>query len=125
MSALVVIVVLLVLMWVLLIRPQRRRQTTQQQLLSNLEVGDEIVTAGGIYGQIAEVHDAEILLEIAPGTNVRVAKRAIAGIVTEEEEDDEDVEELKVEDEEPELSAQESGDEPEREHERSTAEQRS
>jgi len=124
MQALIVIVVLLLLMWVLLVRPQRRRQTTQQQLLSNLEVGDEIVTAGGIYGRIAEVHDEEILLEVAPGTNVRVAKRAVAGIVTEEEEDDE-VEELEVEDQEPELSAEETGEDPEREHERSTAEQRS
>ena len=58
MAALVIIVVLLALMWVLLIRPQRRRQTDQEQLLSNLQIGDEVVTAGGLYGRIEDVHDS-------------------------------------------------------------------
>jgi len=100
-----ILIVILVLMWVLLIRPQRRRQTAQSQLLSNLEVGDEIVTAGGIYGRIEEVEDADVMLEIAPGTRVRVAKRAIAGVVTEEDE-----EAAAEEDEEGELDEGEDAD---------------
>jgi preprotein translocase subunit YajC len=87
-GALIIIVVLLVLMWLLLIRPQRRKQQEQQDLLSNIQVGDEIVTAGGIYGTITEVHDTEVVVEIAPGTNVRMAKRAVAGIITEDEEEE-------------------------------------
>jgi preprotein translocase subunit YajC len=79
------ILVLLVLMWFLLIRPQRRRQLEQQRLIDGLEVGKEIVTAGGLYGTVTELVDDEVHLEIADGVEVRVAKRAIAGIVSEEE----------------------------------------
>lgn len=118
MAALAVIVVLGLLMWVLLIRPQRRRQLIQNNLLSSLEPGDEVVTAGGIYGVIESVEVAEVLLEIAPGTTVRIAKKAIAGVVEEEEvdEDDEEPDELEA-DAEP--AALEADSEP------STAEQRS
>jgi preprotein translocase subunit YajC len=112
-AALVIIVVLLLLMWVLLIRPQRRKQSEQEQLLSNLQVGDEVVTAGGLYGRIESVHDSAVMVEISPGTTVRIAKRAVAGIVTEEEEDEEleeGEEELELE---AEAEAEEAGDEPE------------
>jgi len=86
-------------MWLLLIRPQRRKQQEQQDLLSNLQIGDEIVTAGGIYGTISEVEDGDLTVEIAPGTNVRMAKRAVAAILTDEEEEEEE-EEYDEEDEE-------------------------
>jgi preprotein translocase subunit YajC len=87
------ILVMLALMWLLLIRPQRRRQLEQQQLLSRLAPGDEVVTAGGLYGTIADVVEDEVRLEIAPGTTVRVAKRAVAAIVTPDEEEQEELEE--------------------------------
>jgi preprotein translocase subunit YajC len=100
-GALIIIVVLLALMWLLLIRPQRRKQQAQQDLLSNIQVGDEIVTAGGIYGTVTDVQDTDVLVEIAPGTNVRMAKRAVAGIIPEEDEEEyeeaEDEDELSVE----------------------------
>ena len=80
-------------MWLLLIRPQRRKQQEQQDLLSNLQIGDEIVTAGGIYGTISEVEDGDLTVEIAPGTNVRMAKRAVAAILTDEEEEEEEYDE--------------------------------
>jgi len=111
-AALIIIVVLLGLMWLLLIRPQRRRQTAQEDLLANLQIGDEIVTAGGLYGTIEEIRDSEITLEIAPGTTVRVARRAVAGIVSEDEEEEEEAEELEVEAEETEPE-EEEGEEPE------------
>ena len=87
------ILVLLVLMWFLLIRPQRRRQVDQQRLLNSLAVGKEIVTAGGLYGTITGLDADEAQVEIANGVEVRIAKRAIAGIVSEEAEEPEPGEE--------------------------------
>jgi preprotein translocase subunit YajC len=87
-EGLIVIVVLLAALWLLLIRPQRRQQQRQQQMIQDVEVGDEIVTAGGLYGYVEEVADDEIKLEIAPGTTVRIAKRAIAGVTMEEVEEE-------------------------------------
>ena len=80
------ILVLLVMMWFLLIRPQRRRQMESQRLLNSLEVGKEIVTAGGLYGTITALEDDEARVRIAEGVEVRVAKRAIAGVLSEDEE---------------------------------------
>jgi preprotein translocase subunit YajC len=90
------ILVLLVLMWFMLIRPQRRRQLESQRLLESLSVGKEIVTAGGLYGTITALEDDEARVEIADGVEVRVAKRAIAGVLSEDEEPEE-AEELEEE----------------------------
>jgi preprotein translocase subunit YajC len=86
----VFILVLLLLMWFLLIRPQRRRQLEQQQLINTLEVGREIVTAGGLYGTVTAIEGDEVRLQIADGVEVRVAKRAVAGIIPSEEEEPEE-----------------------------------
>ena len=82
-----VVLVLFALFWLLILRPQRRRQAQQSALIQNVEVGDEIVTAGGLFGHVRSVADDELLVEIAPGTSVRIARRAVASIVEEEDEE--------------------------------------
>jgi preprotein translocase subunit YajC len=79
------ILVILVLMWFLLIRPQRRRQVESQRLIDSLSVGKEIVTAGGLYGTITALDEDEARVEIADGVEVRMAKRAIAGVLSEDD----------------------------------------
>ena len=71
----------------LLIRPQRSRQRAQQALLSALEVGDDVMTSGGIFGTIVEIDDDEGILtvEIAPGTRVRMVRNGIAQRFVEED----------------------------------------
>jgi len=92
---LVVIVLGFLFLWLLFVRPNRKRQSQQQQMLNELNIGDEVLTAGGIYGTITHVDedDGRITLEIAPGLEVEVARRAIAGVTQpepdESEEDDE------------------------------------
>ena len=77
---------MLVLMWALLIQPQRRRQQQQARLLTELAVGDEVVTLGGLYGRVQSLDKDAVMLEIAPQTSVRVAKSAVAGRATPEAE---------------------------------------
>ena len=86
MGGYIFILVLLVGMWFLLIRPQRRRQMEAQRLVQSLEVGKEIVTAGGLYGTITALDEDEARVQIADGVEVRIAKRAIAGVLSEDEE---------------------------------------
>jgi preprotein translocase subunit YajC len=69
--------VMLVLFWLLVIQPQRRRRAIQQQLLMDLNPGDEVMTVGGIFGTVREVGDHHVVLEIAPETEVRLAKSAV------------------------------------------------
>jgi len=106
-SFLIIIVGLLLLMWVLMVRPQRRKQAHQQEMLDNLASGDEILTAGGFYGTVRSVDGDDVHVEIAPGTEVRIAKRAVAAIIPPESEEGE-VEELEEEDAE---DAEEAGEE--------------
>ncbi len=72
--------------WFLLIRPQRQRQVAHRTMVSGLEPGDEVITAGGIFGRVRSIADDHILLEIAPGTEIRLAKEAVATIVPKDEE---------------------------------------
>jgi preprotein translocase subunit YajC len=88
----VFILLLLAALWLLLIRPAQRRNKAQQQLLAAVDVGDEIVTAGGLYGTVKAVEDEQVRVEIAPGTEVRIARRAIAGVISDAEEEPEDAE---------------------------------
>jgi preprotein translocase subunit YajC len=85
-----VIVALFALLWVFILRPQRRRQTEQLQMQDTLHVGDEIVTAGGIRGQVRQLDDEVLKVEIAPDVEVRLDRRAVAAVVPEEEEEPEE-----------------------------------
>src|SRR3989441_7365182 len=78
-GVLIIIVLLFAVGWALLIRPQRRRQMVQRQMQEELAPGVEILTAGGLYGFVRSLDENdEVTVEIAPGTNVRVARRAVA-----------------------------------------------
>jgi preprotein translocase subunit YajC len=64
----------------LLLRPNRTRQRQQQSLLESLKVGDEVMTAGGIFGTLKDIdeEDDTVTVVIAPRTEVRMLRRAIA-----------------------------------------------
>jgi len=72
-------------MWLIVIRPQRNKQKLQKSMQSDLAIGDEVVTAGGVYGTVTEIGDEEVRVEIAPNVEVRLARRAIAAQLTEHE----------------------------------------
>jgi preprotein translocase subunit YajC len=101
-AGLLVIVALFVVFWLLLIRPQRRRQRAQEDMLARLRVGDEIVTAGGLYGDITAIEGEEVFVEIADGVEVKVARRAVAGVLADEEPELEEDDEPGEPEEEPE-----------------------
>jgi preprotein translocase subunit YajC len=83
------IIVAFAFLWLVLVRPQKKRQVAQQRMLDEVKVGDEVVTAGGIYGEITEDVGEDVMVRIAPNLEVRVARRAIGGIVKPEEPDPE------------------------------------
>jgi len=93
-SGLLIIIVLFGLLWLVLIRPQRARAQEQQRRLSDVEVGDEILTVGGIYGIVQELEPEEeggdLVVEIAEGIHVRVSRKGLAMVVKPDEDDDED-----------------------------------
>jgi preprotein translocase subunit YajC len=88
-----VIVALFVLLYLLILRPQRRRTTDQLQMQDTLRVGDEVITAGGIRGEVRQLDEDVLKVEIAPDIVVRVDRRAIAAVVGEHEDDTDALEE--------------------------------
>ncbi|HWB56502.1 MAG TPA: preprotein translocase subunit YajC [Gaiellaceae bacterium] len=70
--------VLLVFMYVLLVRPQRQRARQHQDMLRSLQVGDEVLTTGGIFGEITGMDDQRVQLEIDADVKVAVSRAAIA-----------------------------------------------
>ena len=96
------IVALFALLWLLVLRPQRRRQMEQLRMQGTLHVGDEVITAGGIRGYIRQLDEEVLKVEIAPDVQVRLDRRAVAAVVPEEGDE---------EDEEPEALTQAGSDE--------------
>ena len=91
MAQLILLLAMLVLLWALLIRPQRARQRQQQEVLSAVEPGDEIITVGGLYGIVQEIDEEDdLIVEVADAVHVRIARRAVAGVVKPDDETDED-----------------------------------
>jgi preprotein translocase subunit YajC len=76
------ILIVAVALVVLLLRRQRRGAAEHRRVVEALEPGQEIVTRFGLYGRVTEVRDDEVLVEVAPGTVVRMAKLAVASQVT-------------------------------------------
>jgi preprotein translocase subunit YajC len=88
-----IIIIAFFFLYFVLVRPQKRRQLEQQRMLNAVQVGDEIVTAGGIYGEITGLADDDVTVRIAPNLEVRVARRAIGGVTHKTEEIEEPQEE--------------------------------
>jgi preprotein translocase subunit YajC len=72
-------------MYFLLVRPQRQQQRRHADLLASLKPGDEVVTAGGIYGEVVQLDAERVMLEIDEDVRIAVARRAIASVVPPEE----------------------------------------
>ena len=83
MPAYLFILVMLAVVWVFLIRPRQRKMREQQRQVAALQAGDEIVTAGGLYGTVKAIEGDEVHVEIARDIVVRVARRAVAAVLTE------------------------------------------
>lgn len=77
------ILIFIGLIYVFGVRPQKKRRQELERIMSSLTPGDEIVTVSGIYGTVTEVEDGEtLLLEVAEDTDIRIAKVAVARVIT-------------------------------------------
>lgn len=86
--------VLIAVFYFLLIRPQKKRVEQHQKLIASVDVGDEVVTIGGLFGTVTAMGEDDFEMEPSPGTRLRFVKSAIARRVTEDltTEDEEEVE---------------------------------
>lgn len=65
------------------IRPQQRQRRAHEELVSAIKPGDEVVTAGGMFGTVKRTEDAVITLQIAKNVDIRVARKAVTEVISE------------------------------------------
>jgi preprotein translocase subunit YajC len=75
------LIVIFVVFYFLLIRPQMKRAKEHKALVSQLAVGDEIVTNGGLLGRIAQVGDSFVTVELAENVRIKLQKHAVASVM--------------------------------------------
>ena len=76
-SGIFMIVALIAIFYFFMIRPQQKRQKEIRKVREALAKGDNVVTAGGIYGKIREINDSYFLVEVADGVRIRVDKGSV------------------------------------------------
>ena len=82
-----VVLIVLGILWFFLLMPIRRQQRNRAEshsaMQDSLEVGDEIITAGGLHATVRELGDDQLRVEIAPGVVATLDRRAVAAVATE------------------------------------------
>ena len=71
----------MILIYFLMIRPENKRRKTHQDMLASLDVGEEIVTAGGILGKVTKINDQYIELSISDSTRIKIQKTSISAVL--------------------------------------------
>ena len=84
MSPLIVIVIIVGFAWFLLALPARRKSRAHVAMQDAIELGDEVITAGGLHAVVRELGETELRIEIAPSVVVTLDRRAIAAVAEKE-----------------------------------------
>lgn len=84
-SGLLLPIAFLVVLYLLLIRPQQKRTREHNQLVSNLTVGDDIVTIGGLHGTVVALTDDTMDLEVTDEVVLRFQRSSLARVVRDDE----------------------------------------
>ncbi len=75
------LILMFVVLYFIMIRPQMKRQKEHKAMVEALAKGDEVVTAGGLYGKISKVSESNLHIEVAEGVEVMVQRQAVTQVL--------------------------------------------
>ena len=75
------LVLIFIVFYFLLIRPQAKRAKEHKALIASLSAGDEVVTGGGILGEVTEVSDQFLVVEVAEGVRVKIQRHTVTQVL--------------------------------------------
>jgi preprotein translocase subunit YajC len=81
-STLILILIVVVAFYLLMIRPQQRRRQQAQQKQNTVQPGARVRTTAGMYATVVDVDGDDVILEVAPGVEVRYMRRAVMDVVS-------------------------------------------
>ncbi|MBI1380891.1 MAG: preprotein translocase subunit YajC [Planctomycetaceae bacterium] len=67
--------------WLIVIGPERKQRKKREAMLSSLEKGQKVLTTSGIFGQVAQIQDQVVTVQVAEGVRMRFARHAIQTVV--------------------------------------------
>ena len=78
-SFLIMMVAIFAIMWLFMIRPQQKKQKELQKFRNQITAGTDIITAGGIYGKVTSIDEANniLIVEVSKGTSIRVDRNSV------------------------------------------------
>lgn len=74
---LVILGLIFVMFYFFMIRPMRNREKQHDQMVEDLQRGDTVITAGGIYGQVESISEDTVVLKVESGATIRVSKGGV------------------------------------------------
>ena len=74
---LIMFVLIFAVMYFFMIRPQKKQQKAIEEMRKSLTKGDKVITAGGIYGTIADIDETSVLVKVDGDVKIRVDKSCI------------------------------------------------
>ena len=91
--SIILMIVMIGVMYFIMIRPQKKRQKEEQEMRNSLEIGDEIITIGGIVGRVVTIREEDIIIETgADRTKMKIQRWAVNTNVTKTEQHRKEVE---------------------------------
>ena len=75
------ILIMFVAMWFILIRPAQKRQKATAQMQSNLKRGDQVVTIGGLHGEVDAIEDTAVYIIVDGKTRLKFERQAIGRVI--------------------------------------------
>ena len=82
-ASLIPLLILFVAMWFILIRPAQKRQKATVQMQNSIKRGDQVVTIGGLHGEVDAIEDAVVYIIVDGKTRLKFERQAIGRVVTE------------------------------------------
>ena len=80
-SFIIMMVLMFAAFYFLLIRPQQKKQKQHQELVNALQVGDEVLTAGGLLGKITGVSEHYAVIKVSDNTEIKIQKASVSAVV--------------------------------------------
>lgn len=80
-SRMLMIVAMIAIFYFVMIRPQSKKQKELKRQREAMQKGDRVVTAGGIHGKIRDIRDTTIMVEVAPGVELKLDKASVYPVV--------------------------------------------
>ena len=78
-AILILLAIVIGISYFLMVRPLRQREKKHDEMVEELQVGDVVITAGGIYGEVDSIDDVSVVLKVESGAKIRVTKGGVVG----------------------------------------------